>query len=77
MHAHTHACTHIVDKGHYVVGSYGPKSEVYEFIGPSEEAPSGMISRGTYEVHSQFSDDDKNVYLEWKWTICFTKEWAS
>ena len=58
-----------MDKSNYMVGSYGPKNEVQEYVTPSEDAPSGMLSRGTYTVKSKFTDDDKNVYLEWEWTM--------
>ncbi len=56
-----------------MVGSYGPKTEVQEFRTPDEDAPSGMISRGTYKVKSKFTDDDKNIYLEWEWALKIIK----
>jgi len=40
-----------------------------------EEAPSGMIYRGTYNVLSRFMDDDQNLYLEFKWTFEIKKDW--
>merc|ERR1712098_143144 len=45
-----------VDKMTHMVGSYAPK----------EDAPSGMLKRGTYTVHSLFTDDDKNEHLKWE-----------
>ena len=58
-----------------MVGSYGPKTEAQVFITPEETAPSGMISRGKYNVKSKFTDDDKNIYLEWEWTLEIKKDW--
>lgn len=63
----------VVDKSNHMVGSYGPKTEVQEFRTPMEDAPSGMISRGTYVVKSKFTDDDKNIYLEWEWGLKIVK----
>ena len=68
--------SHPVDKNKYMVGSYGPKSEVQSFTSPSDEAPSGMIARGTYTVKSEFLDDDKNIYLSWEWSLKVAKDWA-
>ena len=65
-----------VDKGNLMVGSYGPKTEAHVFTTPSEDAPSGMISRGHYNVKSLFTDDDKNKYLEWQWALEIKKDWA-
>ena len=35
-----------VENETYMVGSYGPKLEVYEFMTPFDEMPSGMLARG-------------------------------
>ena len=56
-----------------MVGSYGPKSEVQEYQTPQEDVPSGMLSRGNYTVKSKFTDDDKNIYLEWEWSMKIIK----
>merc|ERR1712106_379421 len=48
-----------VDKMSHMVGSYAPK----------EDAHSGMLKRGTYNVHSLFTDDDKSEHLKWEWSI--------
>ena len=65
-----------VDKGNFMVGSYGPKTEAHGFTTPTDEAPSGMIARGKYNVKSKFTDDDKNIYLEWEWCLEIKKDWA-
>ena len=33
-----------------MVGSYGPRAEEYEFLTPMEEAPKGMLARGSYNI---------------------------
>ena len=65
-----------VDKNNYMVGSYGPKTEAQTYTTPVDEAPSGMIARGRYNVKSKFTDDDKNIYLEWEWALEIKKDWA-
>uniref|UniRef100_Q7M2Q9 Rho GDP-dissociation inhibitor 1 (Fragments) n=1 Tax=Bos taurus TaxID=9913 RepID=Q7M2Q9_BOVIN len=39
-----------IDKTDYMVGSYGPRAEEYEFLTPMEEAPKGMLARGSYNI---------------------------
>ena len=58
-----------------MVGSYGPKTEEYTYTTPSEEAPSGLLKRGNYNVKSKFTDDDKFIYAEWEWAFHIKKEW--
>lgn len=64
-----------VDKCDYMVGSYGPRAEPHEFITPCEEAPKGMMARGTYNIKSKFTDDDKHDHLSWEWCLPIKKEW--
>ncbi|KAF9362890.1 hypothetical protein BGX34_005297 [Mortierella sp. NVP85] len=40
-----------------------------------EEAPSGMIARGHYDVKSRFVDDDGTVHKEWSWSFDIKKDW--
>ena len=47
-----------------MVGSYPPKETVHTFTTPEEDLPSGALARGTYTVHSLFTDDDKNEHLK-------------
>ena len=58
-----------------MVGSYGPKSEVQTYVTPVDTAPAGILSRGHYAVKSKFTDDDKNIYLEWEWSFDIKKDW--
>ncbi|XP_031623459.1 rho GDP-dissociation inhibitor 1 [Contarinia nasturtii] len=64
-----------VDKMTHMVGSYPPKTEVQSYTTPFEEAPSGMITRGTYSVTSLFTDDDKNEHLKWDWKFEIKEDW--
>lgn len=41
-----------------------------------EEAPSGMLARGHYNVRSRFVDDDGHIHLEFQWSFDIAKEWA-
>lgn len=58
-----------------MVGSYGPKAEEYEFTTTMEESPKGMFARGTYNVKSKFTDDDKHDHLSWEWCLTIKKDW--
>jgi len=64
-----------VDKMTHMVGSYAPKTELYSTLTPVEDAPSGLMKRGTYSVHSFFTDDDKSDHLKWEWSIEIKKDW--
>ncbi|XP_048473342.1 rho GDP-dissociation inhibitor 1-like [Rhincodon typus] len=64
-----------VEKTAFMVGSYGPRAEEYEFVSPSDEAPKGLAARGQYTVKSSFTDDDKTDHLSWEWLLCLKKEW--
>lgn len=64
-----------VDKMTHMVGSYAPKSEMQSYTTPPEDAPSGMITRGNYTVHSLFTDDDKHEHLKWEWSFDIKKDW--
>lgn len=59
-----------------MVGSYGPRpGEAYEFLTPIDEAPKGMLARGTYNIKSKFTDDDKHDHLSWEWSLTIKKDW--
>lgn len=65
-----------VDKSDYMVGSYGPRpNEEYEFLTNLEESPKGMLARGTYNIKSKFTDDDKHDHLSWEWSLNIKKDW--
>ena len=48
----------------HMVGSYPPKETPHSFTTPEEDIPHGTLARGTYTVHSLFTDDDKNEHLK-------------
>jgi len=64
-----------VDKQNNMVGSYGPKMELQSYTTAPEQAPSGMLARGTYVVKSLFTDDDKKEHLKWEWQLELKKDW--
>lgn len=39
----------------------------------TEEAPSGMLARGTYNVRSRVVDDDGTVYADFAWSFALAK----
>ncbi|KAK0417989.1 hypothetical protein QR680_013315 [Steinernema hermaphroditum] len=59
----------------FMVGSYAPSQDMIVFTTGNEEAPSGMLGRGTYNIQSAFRDDDKNMYAEFRWTVEVAKDW--
>ncbi|XP_062956975.1 rho GDP-dissociation inhibitor 3 [Cynocephalus volans] len=64
-----------VDKAVYMVGSYGPSAQEYEFVTPVEEVPRGALVRGTYVVKSLFTDDDRMDHLSWQWGLHICQDW--
>ncbi|XP_069867949.1 rho GDP-dissociation inhibitor 2 isoform X3 [Dipodomys merriami] len=72
---HTYRTGMKVDKATFMVGSYGPRLEEYEFLTPPEEAPKGMLARGTYHNKSFFTDDDRQDHLTWEWSLAIKKDW--
>eukprot|EP00158_Paraphelidium_tribonemae_P000941 Partr_v1_DN23736_c0_g3_i1_m53097 putative Rho GDP dissociation inhibitor (GDI) len=64
-----------VDKAEEMIGSYAPNATPYEKKFVPEQAPGGMIARGTYTVKSKFTDDDGTSHLEWEWQFQIKKEW--
>ncbi|CAG9857044.1 unnamed protein product [Phyllotreta striolata] len=64
-----------VDKMTHMVGSFAPKTEIQSYTTAAEDAPSGLMARGGYSVHSLFTDDDKNEHLKWEWSFEIKKDW--
>ena len=65
-----------VDKDDVMIGSQGPQKEPYVWCSQQDEAPKGMMARGTYTVKSRFTDDDKTDHLTWEWCIKIKEDWA-
>ncbi|RMZ94936.1 Rho GDP-dissociation inhibitor 1 [Brachionus plicatilis] len=63
------------DKSTYMMGSRAPKAELQEYISEKEVAPSGLMARGKYHMKSSITDDDKNIYAKWEWTLEISKDW--
>uniref|UniRef100_A0A667HQ14 Rho GDP-dissociation inhibitor 3 n=1 Tax=Lynx canadensis TaxID=61383 RepID=A0A667HQ14_LYNCA len=66
-----------VDKAVYMVGSYGPSAQEYEFVTPVEEVPRGALVRGAYVVTSFFTDDDRTDHVSWEWGLHICQDWKS
>ena len=64
-----------MDSDSSMVGSYGPRKEIYSFTTAPDDAPSGLLLRGVYNMKSLFTDDDKNEHLKWEWNIEIKKDW--
>ncbi|GCB72226.1 rho GDP-dissociation inhibitor 1 [Scyliorhinus torazame] len=64
-----------IDKTEYMVGSYGPSDSEHMYVTPQEEAPKGMLARGSYVIRSLFTDDDQQKHLSWEWQLNITKNW--
>jgi len=58
-----------------MIGSYGPRKEVYKYMTDKETAMKGMLARRTYNVTSKFIDDDKYCHISWDWKFKIASEW--
>jgi Rho GDP-dissociation inhibitor len=59
----------------FFLGSRAPSVDIQTYVGDDEQAPSGVLSRGSFLVKSKLTDDDKNVYAEWEWSLVIAKDW--
>ena len=57
------------------LGSRAPSAEIQTYVSEVEQAPSGVLSRGSFLVKSKLTDDDKNIYAEWEWNLVVAKDW--
>jgi len=67
-----------VAKQETMIGSFAPQKEPYTVVFPRngwEEAPQGMLARGSYKAKSQFVDDDKQCHLEYEYCFEIKKDW--
>jgi Rho GDP-dissociation inhibitor len=58
-----------------MLGSRAPKPHLQDYLSEKESTPSGMLARGKYSMKTQITDDDKNIYLKWEWTLEIAKDW--
>lgn len=62
-----------------MLGSFGPQKEPHTVVFPRkgyEEAPSGMLAKGSYKAKSRYVDDDKQCHLEYEYTFKIAKDWT-
>jgi len=67
-----------VDRSEEMMGSFAPNTDqqpMYEKTFLPEEAPSGILYRGHYDVLSRFMDDDGKKHLEFSWSFEIKKTW--
>jgi len=67
-----------VSKDEEMIGSFSPSTADKPFHEKKfawDEAPSGMLARGKYDVVSKFTDDDDNTHLLFEWSFEIKKSW--
>ncbi|CAH8611969.1 unnamed protein product [Schistosoma rodhaini] len=64
----------LVDEMSVMLGNFRPQGHPHIWTSDPEEAPKGVLSRGSYKIVSQFIDDDKAEYITWKWCINIVKK---
>eukprot|EP00026_Physarum_polycephalum_P016449 Phypoly_transcript_17359.p1 GENE.Phypoly_transcript_17359~~Phypoly_transcript_17359.p1 ORF type:complete len:198 (+),score=30.93 Phypoly_transcript_17359:171-764(+) len=65
-------------KDNQMLGSFGPQVKPHEVTFPRngwEEAPSGLLMRGSYTAKSQFVDDDNVTHLEYEYAFDIKSSW--
>ena len=64
-----------------MLGSYAPDPQrINTIVFPKrewEQAPSGMVARGTYNAKTQFVDDDHVTHLEFSYKLHIKKDWTA
>jgi len=67
-----------VSKDVEMIGSFPPNTTgrpTYEKKFAKEEAPSGMLARGSYDAVARFVDDDDVTHLQFNWSFKIAKDW--
>ena len=62
-----------------MLGSYPPQEQPHEVVWPRhgwEEAPSGMLARGSYKSTIKFIDDDDHTHLQFDYGFSIKKDWG-
>lgn len=62
-----------------MLGSYPPQEAPQEVVWPRhgwEEAPSGMLARGSYKSTIKFIDDDDVTHLQFDYGFSIKKDWG-
>lgn len=63
-----------------MLGSFGPNAEPHIVTFPRHgwnDAPKGMLYRGSYTAKSAFIDDDQEKHLEYEYQFAIKKDWKS
>ncbi|KAG0346069.1 hypothetical protein BG004_002495 [Podila humilis] len=65
----------VMDKSKEMIGSYAANENPITVRFAPEEAPSGILSWGSYDVKTRFEDDDHVVHKELNWGFEIKKDW--
>lgn len=69
-----------VEEDKTMIGSFPPRQEVHVVEIPNkswEEAPKGMLARGTYKGKVKFVDDDNKIHAEYTYKFHIKSDWKS
>ncbi|MHA6763829.1 rho GDP-dissociation inhibitor [Streptacidiphilus sp. PAMC 29251] len=69
-----------VDKDQLMLGSFSPRDNPQSVTIPRhywDEAPSGMLNRGHYNVKTVFHDDDNKLVAELEYAVDITHDWPA
>ncbi|EGC32091.1 hypothetical protein DICPUDRAFT_95353 [Dictyostelium purpureum] len=69
-----------VSKEETMLGSFAPQAATHSVSSPRhgwEEAPSGILARGSYTAKVVFVDDDKNEHLSVEYGFSIKSDWKS
>merc|ERR1712137_1543476 len=61
-----------------MLGSFGPQKDNHQVTFPKQgwdQAPKSTLARGTYTAKSKFTDDDKQVHMQYEYTFHIKKDW--
>lgn len=65
-----------VDKSSEMLGSYAPSSKLITHRLPEEDAPSGMLARGSFTAKAKLTDDDGREHAAFEYAFDLKKQWA-
>jgi Rho GDP-dissociation inhibitor len=63
-----------VDKTTEMLGSYAPSPKLITHRLPEEDAPSGMLARGSFTAKAKLSDDDGRTHAEFEYAFGQTEQ---
>eukprot|EP00479_Gromia_sphaerica_P009919 TRINITY_DN4353_c0_g1_i1.p1 TRINITY_DN4353_c0_g1~~TRINITY_DN4353_c0_g1_i1.p1 ORF type:complete len:169 (-),score=29.25 TRINITY_DN4353_c0_g1_i1:59-565(-) len=65
-----------VDKSDEMVGSYPPSNEIFTYTSLEDEAPKGLLARGSYAAKVRLLDDDEAIHLEFGYDFDIRRSWG-